>query len=362
MVDDPGGYGRIVRTGSGEVVGIVEEKDASADQRSIREINSGILAFEASFLVEALPRLTNDNASGEFYLTDLVALAQSAGLMIAAFPVEDHLQIQGVNDRVQLAEMGRVLNQRRLHEVMLSGVTILDPQTTWIDVGVQLSPDVVIHSGTRLLGATVVATDAVIGPETTLVDCSVGVGAHVLRSHCLNAVIEVGATVGPFSYLRPGTVLGRNGKVGAFVETKNSVIGDGAKVPHLSYVGDADIGEGANIGAGTIFANYDGVNKHRSRIGKHARTASNNTFVAPIEVGDGAATGAGAVIRRDVPPGALAVTSGPQRNLAGWVARRWPGSLMDKAASGQVWRGRSPEQESGMPGDDQPQVDTPGSD
>lgn len=341
MVDNPHGYGRILRTDAGDVVGIVEEKDADEEHRAIREINSGILAFAADFLLDALPRLRNTNAGGEFYLTDLVSMARSAGLMVGAFPIEDQMQIQGANDRTQLAWLARELNDRLLSAAMLAGVTVVDPHTTWLDVGVRLAPDVTLLPGTHLAGNTTVATDAVIGPDTTVVDCQIGVGAHVVRSHCLEAVIGEYATVGPYSYLRPGTRLETNAKIGAFVETKNAHVGEGAKVPHLSYVGDADIGEGANIGAGTIFANYDGVKKHRSRVGRHARTASNNTFVAPVEVGDGAATGAGAVIRRDVPPGALAVSSGPQRNLVGWVARRWPGSAMAKAAVARVSAARN---------------------
>jgi bifunctional UDP-N-acetylglucosamine pyrophosphorylase / glucosamine-1-phosphate N-acetyltransferase len=216
---------------------------------------------------------------------------------------------------------------------MKDGVSVMDPATTWIDADVVLAPDVTILPGTQLLGVTVVAEDAVIGPDTTLEDCEVGAGARVVRTHGQLAVIGDGATVGPFSYLRPGTTLGAQGKIGAFVETKNAQIGDGAKVPHLSYVGDAEIGEGTNIGAGTIFANYDGVNKHRTTVGKHARTASNNTFVAPVTIGDGAGTGAGTVVRRDVPPGALAVSAGQQRNLPGWAQSRRAGTPQAEAAA-----------------------------
>ncbi len=209
---------------------------------------------------------------------------------------------------------------------MREGVTVMDPATTWIEADVVLEPDVTILPGTQLLGATVVAEDAVVGPDTTLKDCEVGRGARVVRTHGELAVVGAEATVGPFAYLRPGTQLGARGKIGTFVETKNAVIGDEAKVPHLSYVGDAEIGTGTNIGAGTIFANYDGVEKHRTVVGRHARTGSNNTFVAPVEIGDGAGTGGGTVVRRDVPPGALAVSGGPQRNLVGWAARRRAGT------------------------------------
>ncbi len=215
---------------------------------------------------------------------------------------------------------------------MKDGVSVMDPATTWVDADVVLAPDVTILPGTQLLGATVVGEDAVIGPDTTLKDCEIGAGARVVRTHGELAVVGAEATVGPFSYLRPGTHLGVHGKIGAFVESKNAVIGDGAKVPHLSYVGDAEIGEGTNIGAGTIFANYDGVAKHRTTVGRHARTGSNNTFIAPVNVGDGAGTAGGTVVRRDVPPGALAVSSGPQRNIERWAQRKRPGTAQATAA------------------------------
>jgi bifunctional UDP-N-acetylglucosamine pyrophosphorylase/glucosamine-1-phosphate N-acetyltransferase len=322
VVPDPHGYGRVVRDDAGEVIGIVEEKDASDDERAISEINSGILAFEAEFLSSALPRIGNDNAKGEYYLTDAVGLAREEGLPVGAFPIEDWLQTEGANDRAQLAELGKELNRRIVTRWMKDGVSVMDPATTWIESDVVLAPDVTILPGTQLLGATVVAEDAVIGPDTTLKDCEIGEGARVVRTHGELAVVGAGANVGPFSYLRPGTQLGAGGKIGAFVETKNATIGDGSKVPHLSYVGDAEIGEGSNIGAGTIFANYDGTTKHRTTVGDGAKTGSNNTFVAPVSIGDGAMTGGGTVVREDVPPGALAVSAGPQRNLEGHVTRK----------------------------------------
>ncbi|MCW2787144.1 MAG: glmU [Marmoricola sp.] len=333
VVADPFGYGRIVRSTAGDVEAIIEEKDASAEQALIAEINSGILAFDAEFLDVALPLIGNANAKGEYYLTDTVHLARQAGHTVGAFAIDDVRQTEGANDRVQLAALAAEMNRRILERWMRAGVTITDPTTTWIDADVKLAADVTLLPGVQLLGTTVVAKDAVIGPDSTLKDVEVGVGAHVVRTHGELAVIGAGATVGPFSYLRPGTELGAGGKIGAFVETKNAQIGDGAKVPHLSYVGDATIGEGANIGAGTIFANYDGVSKHRTTIGAHAKTASNNTFVAPVTVGDGAATGAGSVIRRDVPPGSLAVTSGPQRHYDEWAQRKRAGTAQAKAAA-----------------------------
>ncbi len=322
VLDDPFGYGRIVRDETGEVLGIVEEKDADAAIRAVCEVNSGILAFDAEFLRSALPRLGNDNNNGEYYLTDTVKLAREDGLTVGAHIVDDVTQTHGANDRVQLAALGRELNNRILNRWMREGVTIMDPESTWIEADVVLAQDVTILPNTQLLGATVVAEDAVVGPDSTLKDCEIGRGARVVRTHAELAVVGERATVGPFAYLRPGTQIGLEGKVGTFVETKNAVLGDGAKVPHLSYVGDAEIGAGSNIGAGTIFANYDGFNKHRTVVGRNARTGSNNTFVAPVTIGDGAMTGGGTVVRKDVPDGALAVTAASQRNLLDHAARK----------------------------------------
>ena len=349
VVADPFGYGRIVRNDEGDVEAIVEEKDATAQQREIPEISSGILAFDAEFLVGALPRLTNDNAKGEFYLTDTVRIAREDGLTVGAFAIDDVRQTEGANDRVQLAAMGREMNRRIVTRWMRDGVTVMDPATTWIDADVKLAEDVTLLPGVQLLGATVVAEDAVIGPDSTLKDCEVGAGARVVRTHAELAVVGDGASVGPFAYLRPGTLLGAAGKIGTFVETKNAQIGEGAKVPHLSYVGDAEIGEQANIGAGTIFANYDGVAKHRTVVGRWFRGGSNNTFVAPVEIGDGASTGGGTVVRRNVPPGALAVSGGPQRNLAGWVQSKRSGTSQAEAAESAQASDRGP----GRAGDDQ---------
>ena len=332
LVADPFGYGRVLRDETGAVTGIVEQKDATPEQTVVNEINSGILAFDAGFLDDVLPRLSNDNAKGEYYLTDTVALARGDGLGVGAFAIEDVLQTEGANDRAQLAALAKEKNRRIVDRWMRDGVTIIDPDTTWIDVDVVLAPDVTVLPGVQLLGATSVEEDAVIGPDSTLKDVEVGAGAHVVRTHGELAVIGAGADVGPFSYLRPGTELGADGKIGAFVETKNARIGAGAKVPHLTYAGDVEVGEGSNIGAGSVFANYDGVHKHRTVIGRQARTASNTTFVAPVTVGDGASTGAGSVIREDVPPGALALSAGPQRTIEGWALRRRAGTPQGDAA------------------------------
>ena len=331
IVPEPFGYGRILRGDAG-VTGIVEEKDATDEERAINEINSGIIAFDGGFLAEVLPRIGNDNAKKEFYLTDAIALAVSDGLGVDAFVLDDVSEAEGANDRAQLAALGKILNDRIVTRWMKDGVTVMDPATTWIDADVELAPDVTILPGTQLIGATRIDEDAVVGPDCTLKDTEVGHGARVVRTQAELAVVGPGANVGPFSYLRPGTVLGEEGKIGGFVEVKNSTIGPGAKVPHLSYVGDASIGEGSNIGAGTIFANYDGVNKHRTRIGRHVKSGSGVTFVAPVVVGDGAATGGESLIREDVPPGALAVSAGQQRIIEGWALTKRAGTAQAAAA------------------------------
>ncbi|WP_028050842.1 bifunctional UDP-N-acetylglucosamine diphosphorylase/glucosamine-1-phosphate N-acetyltransferase GlmU [Cellulomonas sp. URHD0024] len=326
-VADPTGYGRILREpGTGDVLGIVEEKDATDEQRTVAEINSSIYVFDAGVLRGALGRLGRDNAQGEVYLTDVLAIARTDGGHVRALRTDDPILVEGVNDRVQLAVLRAEMNRRILEDWMRDGVTVVDPATTWVDVDVELERDVTILPGTQLHGATVVREGATVGPDTTLTDVEVGPRASVVRTHGNLAVIGAGASVGPFAYLRPGTVLGADGKIGTFVETKNAQIGTGSKVPHLSYVGDATIGEHTNIGAASVTVNYDGVNKHHTTIGSYARTGADNMFVAPVSVGDGAYTGAGSVIRRDVPSGALAVSAGAQRNIEGWVARSRAGT------------------------------------
>lgn len=331
-VDDPTGYGRIVRDASGSLLRIVEQKDASEDQRAIREINSGIYAFDASALKAGLDSLTTDNAQGEKYLTDVIGFSREGGLSVAATATHDLWQVEGANDRVQLANLGKELSRRVCDKWMRAGVSIMDPDTTWIDVDVSLGEDATILPGVQLLGATDIGAGAVVGPDSTLKDTEVGAGAHVVRTHAELAVVGPAANVGPFAYLRPGTNLGEGGKIGTFVETKNADIGQGAKIPHLSYVGDAEIGEGTNIGAASVFVNYDGVNKHRTVVGKHARMGSDNMYVAPVTVGDGAYSGASTTVRKDVPAGALAITVAPQRNLEGWVVSNRPGTPAAQAA------------------------------
>ncbi|MEV4504901.1 bifunctional UDP-N-acetylglucosamine diphosphorylase/glucosamine-1-phosphate N-acetyltransferase GlmU [Streptomyces klenkii] len=332
-VPDSTGYGRIVRDGGGAVTAIVEHKDASDEQRAIREINSGVFAFDAQLLTDALGKVRTDNSQGEEYLTDVLGILREAGHRVGAAVADDHREILGINNRVQLAEARKLLNERLLHAAMMSGVTVVDPASTWIDVTVSFEADVLVHPGTQLTGTTSLAAGSEVGPNTRLADTAVGAGARVDNTVADSALIGEGASVGPFAYLRPGTKLGAKSKAGAYVEMKNAEIGEGTKVPHLSYVGDATIGEYSNIGAASVFVNYDGVNKHHTTIGSHCRTGSDNMFVAPVTIGDGAYTAAGSVITKDVPPGSLAVARGQQRNIEGWVARKRPGSAAAQAAS-----------------------------
>jgi len=330
---DPTGYGRTLRNQNHEVIAIVEQADATPSQQEICEVNAGVYAFDIAALRSALSRLSADNAQQQLYLTDVVSIVRQDGHVVQARHVDDSTLVAGVNNRVQLAELGAEFNRRVVAAHQLAGVTVVDPATTWIDVDVTIGRDTVIHPGTQLLGGTRIGGRCTVGPDTTLTDVAVGDGASVVRTHGTSALIGDGATVGPFTYLRPGTVLGAEGKLGAFVETKNSTIGTGTKVPHLTYVGDADIGEHSNIGASSVFVNYDGTSKQRTTVGSHVRTGSDTMFVAPVTVGDGAYTGAGTVVREDVPPGALAVSGGRQRNIEGWVERKRPGSAAAGAAA-----------------------------
>ena len=330
---DPTGYGRVLRDG-GAVLGVVEHRDADLAQLGITEVATSVYAFEAEPLRAALAQLSTDNSQGEEYLTDVIGILSAEGRVVAGSAVAQWQQVLGVNDRVQLATAAQLLRERILHASMLAGVTVVDPATTWVDVTVDLDADVTLLPGTRLHGNTSVATGAVIGPDTTLTDTRVESGAQVRSSTCDGAVIGPAATVGPYTYLRPGTRLGRGAKAGGFVEMKAADVGEGAKVPHLSYVGDATIGPGSNIGAATVFVNYDGQAKHRTTVGADVRIGSDTMLVAPVEVGDGAYTAAGSVITDDVPPGALAVGRARQRTIEGWVERSRPGtSSADSAAA-----------------------------
>ena len=331
-LQNPTGLGRILRDPSGSFVGIVEEKDATDQQRAITEINGGVYVFDSALLATALGRIDANNAQGEKYLTDAAAHILELGGAIDAVLANDPWMIAGINDRAQLADAARELNARIIRRHQLAGVTIQDPASTWIDAAVSLGQDVVVLPGTQILGATTVEADAVIGPDTTLVDCEVGERASIRRSEATLSVISADASVGPFSYLRPGTILGAYGKIGAFVETKNARIGADSKVPHLSYVGDAVIGEHSNVGAGTIFANYDGVEKHETVVGSHVKIGSKNVLVAPVRIEDGTYTAAGTVVRKDVPAGSLAMNVTPQRNIDGWVEQNRAETDTAKAA------------------------------
>jgi bifunctional UDP-N-acetylglucosamine pyrophosphorylase/glucosamine-1-phosphate N-acetyltransferase len=335
-LDDPGTNGRILRDTSGGFLGIVEGRDATPDQLQIVETNGGIYVFDAGMLRTALSALGTDNALNELYLTDAAAAIRAAGGAIEAVPVADPWLLAGINDRVQLSAAALELNARIVRGWQLAGVTVHDPASTWIDLKATLNEDVELLPGTQVRGATLIERGAIIGPDTTLVDCEVGEGATVKRTDATLAVIGARASVGPFAYLRAGTYLGADGKIGTFVETKNSRIGIGTKVPHLSYIGDTTIGDHTNIGAGAITANYDDLEKHATTIGAHVHTGSHNVFVAPVTIGDGAKVGAGAVIRKDVPPGALAISVAPQRNMEGWTQRKRAGTDSAKAANDAV--------------------------
>ncbi|HWB67674.1 MAG TPA: bifunctional UDP-N-acetylglucosamine diphosphorylase/glucosamine-1-phosphate N-acetyltransferase GlmU [Mycobacteriales bacterium] len=351
-LSDPAGYGRVVRDADGHVSTIVEDRDADDRVRQIAEVGTSVYAFEIARLRECLAKVGADNAQGEQYLTDVIGLLVAAKDVVANVSVDDEQEVLGVNDRVQLAAARRAMRDRIVEHWMLSGVTVIDPATTWIGVRVRLEPDCVIHQNTQLHGATTVAKFAEVGPDTTLRATTVGEGASVVKSHCSRAQIGAGATVGPYSYLRPGTVLGQNAKAGAYVELKNASVGDDSKVPHLSYVGDADIGERSNIGAATVFVNYDGTNKHRAKVGDDVRIGSDTMLVAPVSVGDGAYTAAGSVITEDVPPGAMAVARSRQRNVDGWVERKRPGS--PSAAAARRAREQAPDGDTMEAGDGSP--------
>ena len=326
ILDDPAAYGRVVRSPDGtEVDRIVEAKaegDATEAELSIKEINAGIYVFDGAALTDALPKLSNDNAQGEYYLPDTLPLIREAGGRIVAHVSPDPNVILGVNSRADLAVIETEARRQILERHMLAGVTVVDPGSTWIEVDVEIAADARIEPGCSLRGATAVGTGSVVGPLTTLIDTRLGENVAVPHSYLVECDVLDGAAVGPFAYLRPGAELGEDAKAGAFVEVKNSRVGAGAKVPHLAYIGDAEIGPGANLGAGTITANYDGFRKHRTVIGPNARIGVDTMLVAPVEVGDSAYTGAGAVVQEDVPDGALALSQNDQRNIDGYAERK----------------------------------------
>jgi len=328
---DPTGYGRIVRNATDGLEQIVEHRDASDAQLLLTEVNSGVYAFDAKLLRECLAKLKTDNSQGEQYLTDVLGILRSEGFEVAAVATTEE-NILGVNDRRQLADAGAVLRNRINNEWMFAGVTMVDPSSVWIDRTVVLEPDVTILQNVSITGSSIVRGGSTVGPDSSLHDTVADHCATVVRTTSNGAVIGEGATVGPYTYLRPGTVLGAGAKAGGFVEMKNANLGANSKVPHLSYVGDATIGDGTNIGAATVFVNYDGQEKHHTHVGSHVRIGSDTMLVAPLVIGDGAYTAAGSVITEDVPAGSMAVGRARQRNIVDWVLRRRPGSDSAKAA------------------------------
>lgn len=337
---DPTGYGRVIRSENGDLVRIVEERDASEVEKEIDEINSGVYVFDLAKLHRAIAKLTDDNAQGELYLTQVIEILRADNERVVPILTPDYIEILGINDRVQMAECAAIMRDQINDAFMRAGVSMIDPTTTWIDTSVKIAPDAVIYPGTAISGNSVIAEGAIIGPRSTLIDCNVAARATVIESFCNGATIGVEASVGPFTYLRPGSVLGRKSRTGAYVEMKNATLGEGSKVPHLSYVGDATIGEGTNIGAATVFVNYDGVEKHHTTVGDHVRIGSDTMLVAPISIGDGAYTAAGSVITEDVPPGAIGVGRAKQRNVLGWVLRKRPGTKSADAAESSSEKGK----------------------
>jgi bifunctional UDP-N-acetylglucosamine pyrophosphorylase/glucosamine-1-phosphate N-acetyltransferase len=324
--DDLASYGRIVRDpDSGDIAKIVESKnpgDATPEQLEIREVNTGIYAFAAEPLADALEGIRNDNAQGEYYLGDVLPLIRESGGRVIAHRTDDLTVNFGVNNRAELAVANAIARRRILERHMLSGVTVTDPEATWIDAEVELEPDAVIEPGTTLRGRTRVGRASVVGPHTTLIDSTLGAEVQVPHSYLVECDVADRCNVGPFAYLRPGAVLREGAKAGTFVEIKNSEIGVGAKAPHLAYVGDAEVGAGSNLGAGTITANYDGFRKHRTKIGRDTRIGVDTMLVAPVNVGDAAYTGAGSVVTEDVPPGALGISRPKQENVEGFAERK----------------------------------------
>jgi bifunctional UDP-N-acetylglucosamine pyrophosphorylase/glucosamine-1-phosphate N-acetyltransferase len=332
-VQDPTGYGRIVRDGQGNLIEIVEQADAMPAQQAIDEINSGCYAFDGALLADAIKRVATDNAQGQEYLTDVVSILRSDGHPVGTTTAQDSEEIQGINDRVQLAQARQIMNRRLLDGLMRDGVTVMDPASTWVDVTVTVGQDAEILPFTYLEGRTAIDTAATVGPNCRLIDTRIGANATVSYTVAKQASVGPGASVGPFAYLRPDTKIGKNAHVGTYVELKKSTVGEGSKVPHLTYVGDADLGADVNIGAGTIFANYDGVHKHHTTVGDGVFIGSDSVLIAPLAIGDGAYTAAGSAISEDVPSGALGIGRARQHNSAGWTERRRQGTRSAEAAN-----------------------------
>ncbi|CCO08607.1 bifunctional UDP-N-acetylglucosamine diphosphorylase/glucosamine-1-phosphate N-acetyltransferase GlmU [Desulforamulus hydrothermalis] len=319
---DPGGYGRVIRSADGGVCRIVEQKDASPEELLVREINTGVYCFKGAGLFEALREISPANAQGEYYLTDIIQILVQRGLPVQAVSLADPQEVQGINDRLQLSRAEQVLRQRVLADLMLQGVTVMDPATTYIEQDVKIGRDTVILPFTFLQGQTEVGNCCVIGPGSRITDCLIGDGVEIQYAVLAGSRIGSHTVIGPYAYIRPGTVIGEHAKVGDFVEIKKSTIGNGSKIPHLSYVGDAVIGEKVNVGAGTITCNYDGKNKYQTVLEDGAFIGSNTNLVAPVKVGRDAVVAAGSTITKDVPAEALAVARERQTNLADWVKKK----------------------------------------
>ena len=324
VLEDPTGYGRVVRDAQGAVEAVVETKqpsDATAQQLAINEVNAGVFAFDGDALREVLGEL-QPHGEGELYLPDVLPALRATGRAVAAHPISDNDQTLGVNDRVQLVQVRAVAQERMHAEHGRNGVTIVDPRSTVIEVGVQIGEDTVVEPSSFLRGSTSVGRGCRIGPLTTLIDATIGDAVRIPHSYLIQCEVRDGATIGPFAYLRPGALLRERSKAGTFVEIKNSDIGAGSKVPHLSYIGDADIGENVNLGAATITANYDGVDKHRTTIGDRVRTGVDTTLIAPVTLNDDAYTAANSAITKDVPPGGLGIAREKQSNIEGYADRK----------------------------------------
>ncbi len=321
-IDDPTGYGRIIRIGEKLIEAIVEDKDADNSTKLIKEINSGIYFFDGKELREALGHLKNDNTQGEYYLTDVIGIMREKGLKIGAFKIKNAEDILGVNNRYQLSEVNKIMQRRIVKKLMLEGVTIIDPDSTYIDASVTVEKDVTIYPGCIIEGNTVIQEDSVIGPYTRIKDGKIDRGVKIQNSVVLESSIGEGTSIGPFAYLRPGNKIGKHAKVGDFVEMKNSTFGDNSKASHLTYVGDGDVGSNVNLGCGVVFVNYDGKNKYRTYVGDNSFVGCNVNLVAPVRVNENTYVAAGTTVTKDVPQDSLAIGRARQENKEGWVTKR----------------------------------------
>lgn len=319
IMPDPTGYGRVIRDSQGQVLKIVEQKDGSPEELAVSEVNAGIYCFDSTLLWQMLHSVTNDNAQGEYYLTDIIGMLVSAGKRVSAFAAPDYKETLGVNSRIQMAEAERVMRLRKLEQVMTDGVSVIDPDNTYIDATVEIGRDTILYPGTILEGNTVIGEGCILGPYVRLTNVHMGDGNHLQFTYAHDCEVKNNCEVGPFVHFRPDTVIGNDVKVGNYMEVKNSTIGDGTKLPHLSYIGDSDVGGGVNIGCGTITVNYDGKIKHRTTIADHAFVGCNSNLVAPVSIGEYAYVAAGSTITKEVPAKALAVGRARQRNIPDWV-------------------------------------------